>query len=159
MKYPTQSPFNLETESDIPVKPKRPPNQIQIIRNWNGSPLILCSVETLLLSLRLSGYFLYYPVHWETLTGSLSAPPIAVVCSKYHFSVVLQHICHKRCDKPPFEDISIFIEVLQFIPETFIVFHEFFHDKILVVENQSLTICCVVISYKRKMPSLVRTAG
>ena len=30
-------------------------------------------------------------------------------------------LCHNRSDKPLFEDICIFIEILQFIPETFIM--------------------------------------
>ena len=79
--------------------------------------------------------------------GSLSTPPVAVVRGKYHFTVVFQHVRQVGCDEPSFEDIGILIEVLQFIPETFIMFHEFFYDEILVVENQVVhnLLCCHII--------------
>ena len=70
-----------------------------------------------------------------------------------------RHFLHKQCDKPLFEDFLIFIEILQIIPETFIVFHKFFYDKVLVVENQIIHNILFIIAYKRKMPLLVRTAG
>ena len=37
----------------------------------------------------------------------------------------------ERCDKPPFYDAAIFIEVLQLFPETVFAFYGFFYDKIL----------------------------
>ena len=125
MKYPTQSPFNLETELDISANDK-------ILKN----PFYI--------ALKNSVIPTFPPLFSEShsplrdLDPKSVCPPITIVCSKYYFSVVFQHICHKGSNKPPFEDISIFIEILQFIPETFIVFHEFFYDKILVVENQSV---------------------
>ena len=125
MKYPTQSPFNLETELDISANDK-------ILKN----PFYI--------ALKNSVIPTFPPLFSEShsplrdLDPKSVCPPITIVCSKYYFSVTFQHICHKGSNKPPFEDISIFIEILQFIPETFIVFHEFFYDKILVVENQSV---------------------
>ena len=125
MKYPTQSPVYLETELDISANDK-------ILK----SPFYI--------ALKNSVIPTFPPLFSEShsplrdLDPKSVCPPITIVCSKYYFSVTFQHICHKGSNKPPFEDISIFIEILQFIPETFIVFHEFFYDKILVVENQSV---------------------
>ena len=131
MKYPTQSPFNLETELDISANDK-------ILKN----PFYI--------ALKNSVIPTFPPLFSEShsplrdLDPKSVCPPITIVCSKYYFSVTFQHICHKGSNKPPFKDISIFIEILQFIPETFIVFHEFFYDKILIVENQVIhnLLCC-----------------
>lgn len=61
------------------------------------------------------------------------------------------HFLHKQCDKPLFEEFCIFIEILQTIQETVTVFHKFFYDKVLVVENQIIHNILFIIAYKRKI--------
>ena len=154
MKYPTQSTFNLETELDISANDK-------ILK----SPFYI--------ALKNSVIPTFPPLFSEShsplrdLDPKSVCPPITIVCSKYYFSVTFQHICHKGSNKPPFEDISIFIERTSVSSSKFSSSSQR-HSSCFMSSSMTRfwlsrislsTICCCVIAYKRKMPLLVRTAG
>ena len=125
---------NKKTSKSIPVNPGL---------KWKSLEYSV-PFETLLLPLRLSGYFLYDTIHVESLSSSCSSPPAAVIVSEDYLSVFFEEFSHVGSYKPPFKDLAVLIKVLETVQDTIIMSHKFFYDKILVAENQVVhnLLCC-----------------